>query len=86
LDERDCAILDWLFRPRGRTLTALAGEIDITKGYASKLQGKILDRLRKKMTVAPDEQRKLIDRGCQIWDAQEAAARAELIRRGWVQD
>jgi hypothetical protein len=86
LDTRDCVILDWLFRPRGRTLTALAGEIDITKGYASKLQGKILDRLRKKMTVAPEEQRKLIGRGRHIWAEQEAAARAELIRRGWVQD
>src|SRR5262249_24394572 len=38
LDNRERAILDWLLNPEDRTLTALANEIDITKGYASKLK------------------------------------------------
>lgn len=86
MDKRECAILDWLLHPRDRTLTELAKEIDITKGYASKLRGRVLDRLRKKMMVTPEEQRKLIERGCHIWAEQEAAVRAELIRRGEVQN
>jgi len=44
-------------------LTALASEIDITKGYASKLKGRILNQLQKRMTATPE---KLIERGCQI--------------------
>ena len=45
LDDRERAILDWLVNPQDRTLAALASEIDITKGYASKLRGRILNQL-----------------------------------------
>jgi hypothetical protein len=72
LDDKEGAILDWLLSPRDRTLTAVAGEIDITKGYASKLQGKILGKLHKRMSVAPDIQRKLIEAGRHMLDAREA--------------
>jgi hypothetical protein len=85
LDDKARAVLDWLLRPQERTLTALAGEIGITKGHASKLQGRVLEGLRKKM-VAPDEQRKLLERGRHILAEQEAAFRADLIRQGVVQD
>jgi hypothetical protein len=71
LDVKEGAILDWLLSPRDRTLTAVAGEIDITKGYASKIQGKVLRKLHKRMSVTPDEQRKLIEAGCHILDARQ---------------
>jgi len=63
LDDRERAILDWLLNPQDRTLTALASEIDITKGYASKLRGRILNQLEKRMTATPEQ---LIERGRQI--------------------
>jgi len=63
LDDRERAILDWLLNPQDRTLTALASEIDITKGYASKLKGRILNQLEKRMTATPEQ---LIERGGQI--------------------
>ena len=47
LDDRERAILDWLLAPQDRTLTALASEIDITKGYASKLKARL------KATIPP---------------------------------
>ena len=49
------AILDWLLDPQDRTLTDLAGEIDITKGWASKLRGRVIDLLGKRMTAKPEE-------------------------------
>jgi hypothetical protein len=76
LDDKEGAILDWLLKPQDRTLTAVAGGIDITKGWASKLQGRILRKLHKKMSATPDEQRKLIEHGCHILDARELAALA----------
>ena len=66
LDDRERAILDWLLNPQDRTLTALASEIDITKGYASKLKGRILNQLEKLMTATPEQ---LIERGGQILTA-----------------
>src|SRR5262249_27840699 len=66
LDDRERAILDWLLNPQDRTLTALASEIDITKGYASKLRGRILNQLEKRMTATPEQ---LIERGGQILTA-----------------
>jgi len=66
LDDRERAILDWLLNPQDRTLTALASEIDITKGYASKLKGRILNQLEKRMTATPEQ---LIERGRQILTA-----------------
>jgi integrase len=66
LDDRERAILDWLLNPQDRTLTALASEIDITKGYASKLKGRILNQLEKRMTATPEQ---LIERGGQILTA-----------------
>jgi len=52
-----------MVNPQDRTLTALASEIDITKGYASKLRGRILNQLEKRMTATPEQ---LIERGSQI--------------------
>ena len=52
-----------MVNPQDRTLTALASEIDITKGYASKLKGRILNQLEKRMTATPEQ---LIERGDQI--------------------
>ena len=66
LDDRDRAILNWMLKPQDRTLTALASGIDITKGYASKLKGRILNQLAKRMTATPEQ---LIERGRQILTA-----------------
>ena len=55
LDVRERAILDWLLNPGDRTLTAVAKEIGITKSYASKLRGRVLDLLCKRMTAKPAE-------------------------------
>ena len=66
LDDRERAVLDWLLDPRDRTLTALATEIDITKGYASKLRGRVLNLLGKQMTGDPERCTQLIERGCEI--------------------
>ena len=61
LDDRERAVLDWLLDPRDRTLTALATEIDITKGYASKLRGRVLNLLGKQMTGDPERCTQLIE-------------------------
>ena len=66
LDDRERAILDWLVNPQHRTLAALASEIDITKGYASKLRGRTLNQLEKRMSATPKQ---LIERGRQILTA-----------------
>src|SRR5262249_30263460 len=82
LDDRECTILDWLLNPYRCTLTALASELDITKGYASKLQGKILNKIHKKMSGK--ESRKLIERGCHILTERDLQDRAQLIRSGAI--
>lgn len=81
LDDKARAVLDWLLDPRERNLTALAAEIDITKGYASKLRGRVLDLLGKRMTSAPEKCTTLIDRGCEIL-TNRLQERDELIRQG----
>ena len=73
LDNKERAVLDWLLNPGRRNLTALAKEIDITKGYASKLRGRVIDLLRKQMTVTPEERTKLIYRGSEILTNKDMA-------------
>ena len=68
LDDRERAMLDWLMNSGERNLTALAREIDITKGGASKLKGRVLNLLEKEMTVTSEEGSKLIIRGGDIDD------------------
>src|SRR5262249_47816169 len=84
LDDRECTILDWLLNPYRCTLTALASELDITKGYASKLQGRILNKIHKKMSATPEESRKLIERGRHTLTERDLKDRAHLIRSGAI--
>ena len=81
LDDKEGAVLDWLLNPQASTLTDLAREMDITKGWASKLQGRILRKLHKKMSGTPDEQRKLIESGCHILADRDLRDRTELERQ-----
>ena len=86
LDDKERAILDWLLDDRPCTLSMLAKEIDITKGYASKLRGRVLDRLEKRMKSTPENCTKLIERGFEIEVNRDLAFRSELIRRGRVSE
>jgi hypothetical protein len=81
LDKRECAILDWLLNPHRRNLTALAKQVGITKGYASKLRGRVLDLLRKQMTATPEKCTQLIGRGCEILIDRDLKEKAEIDRR-----
>jgi len=46
LSELEASVLYWMVHPTGRTMTQMAAEANISKGYASKLRVKLWNRLQ----------------------------------------